>query len=82
MIADTGGHSVTEQYIMAERDSLPAFFIPNRSLGLIVFWFFRRVDFVWLLMSNGELLQFKNKQKMPYKEQKTASCSKISHSTT
>lgn len=30
MIADTGGHSVTEQYIMAERDSLPAFFIPNR----------------------------------------------------
>ena len=81
MIADTGGHSVTEQYIMAERDSL---FLPflsqNRSLGLIVFWFFRRVDFVWLLMSNSELLQFK--QKMPDKEQKTASCSKISHSTT
>lgn len=28
MIADTGGHSVTEQYIMAERDSL---FLPFLS---------------------------------------------------
>ncbi len=32
MIADTGGHSVTEQYIMAERDSL---FLPFLSqIGL------------------------------------------------
>jgi len=31
------------------------------------------VDFVWLLMSNSELLRIKNRQKTPYKKQKTAS---------
>ena len=31
------------------------------------------MDFVWLLMSNSELLRIKNKQKAPYKKQKTAS---------
>ena len=48
-------------------------FIPNRSLGLLGFCYFRRVGFVWLLMSNSELLRIKNKQKAPYKKQKTAS---------
>ena len=46
---------------------------PNRSLGLAWILFFRRVDFVWLLMSNSGLLRIKNKQKTPYKKQKTAS---------
>ena len=41
--------------------------------GLLGFWIFRRMDFVWLLMSNSELLRIKNKQKTPYKKQKTAS---------
>ena len=50
---------------------------PNRSLGLAWILLFRRVDFVWLLMSNSELLQIKNKQKTPYKKQKTASSYKI-----
>ena len=36
------------------------------------------MDFVWLLMSNSELLRIKNKQKTPYKKQKTAS-SKIKY---
>ena len=48
-------------------------FNPNRSLGLAWILFFRRVDFVWLLMSNSGLLRIKNKQKTPYKKQKTAS---------
>ena len=46
---------------------------PNRSLGLAWILSFRRVDFVWLLMSNSELLRIKNGQKTPYKKQKTAS---------
>ena len=46
---------------------------PNRSLGFAWILFFRRVDFVWLLMSNSELLRIKNGQKTPYKKQKTAS---------
>ena len=46
---------------------------PNRLLGLAWILFFRRVDFVWLLMSNSELLRIKNGQKTPYKKQKTAS---------
>ena len=46
---------------------------PNRSLGLAWILFFRRMDFVWLLMSNSGLLRIKNKQKTPYKKQKTAS---------
>ena len=33
------------------------------------------------LMSNSELLRIKNKQKTPYKKQKTASSYKISHLT-
>ena len=49
---------------------------PNRSLGLAWILFFRRVDFVWLLMSNSELLRIKNGQKTPYKKQKTASSHK------
>ncbi|KIP57214.1 hypothetical protein, partial [Prevotella pectinovora] len=48
-------------------------FNPNRSLGLAWILFFRRVDFVWLLMSNSGLLRIKNEQKTPYKKQKTAS---------
>ena len=51
-------------------------FIPNRPLGLAWILFFRRVDFVWLLMSNSELLRIKNGQKTPYKKQKTASSHK------
>jgi hypothetical protein len=35
------------------------------------------VDFVWLLMSNSELLRIKNKQKTPYKNQKAASSYRI-----
>ncbi|WP_288177228.1 hypothetical protein [Prevotella sp. CAG:592] len=50
---------------------------PNRSLGLAWILFFRRVDFVWLLMSNSGLLRIKNKQKAPYKKQKTASSYEI-----
>ena len=37
------------------------------------------LDFVWLLMSNSKLLRIKNKQKTPYKNQKTASSIKIIH---
>ena len=46
---------------------------------MLGFWIFRRVDFVWLLMSNSELLRIKNKQKTTYKKQKTASCYKKRH---
>jgi len=35
------------------------------------------MDFVWLLMSNSELLRIKNKQNTPYKIQKTASSYEI-----
>ena len=35
------------------------------------------MNFVWLLMSNSELLRIKNKQKTTYKKQKTASSYKI-----
>ena len=38
-------------------------FIPNRPLGLAWILFFRRVDFVWLLMSNSELLRIKKRTK-------------------
>ena len=55
------------------------YFNPKRSLGLA--WIFRRMDFVWLLMSNSELLRIKNKQKTTYKKQKTASSYKIIHKT-
>ncbi|KIP62869.1 hypothetical protein ST44_05305 [Prevotella pectinovora] len=48
-------------------------FNPNRSLGLAWILLFRKMDFVWFLMSNSELLRIKNKQKAPYKKQKTAS---------
>ena len=48
---------------------------PNRSLGLAWILLFRRMDFVWLLMSNSELLQIKNKQKAPYK--KTKDCKQL-----
>ena len=47
-------------------------FIPNRSLGLVVFRSFRRMNFVCLLMSNSELLRIKNKRKVSYKSRKTA----------
>ena len=36
---------------------------PNRSLGLAWILLFRRVDFVWILMKNSELLRIKNRQK-------------------
>ena len=52
-----------------------------RSLGLAWILTFRRVDFVWLLMSNSELLRIKNKQKTPYKKQKTASSYEIPNKT-
>ena len=47
-------------------------FNPNRSLGLVVFRIFRRMNFVCLLMSDSELLRIKNKQKASYKNRKTA----------
>ena len=47
-------------------------FIPNRSLGLVVFRIFRRMNFVCLLMSDSKLLRIKNKQKASYKNRKTA----------
>ena len=50
-------------------------FNPNRSLGLAWILLFRRMDFVWLLMSNSELLRIKNKQKAPYK--KTKDCKQL-----
>ena len=46
--------------------------IQNRSLGLVVFRIFRRMNFVCLLMSDSELLRIKNKQKASYKSRKTA----------
>ena len=55
--------------------------IPNRPLGLAWILTFRRVDFVWLLMSNSELLRNKNKQNTPYKIQKTASSYEIPNKT-
>ena len=48
-------------------------FYPKSVIRLAWILLFRRVDFVWLLMSNSELLRIKNKQKAPYKKQKTAS---------
>ena len=45
---------------------------PNRSLGLVVFRSFRRMNFDCLLMSDSELLRIKNKQKASYKSRKTA----------
>ena len=48
-------------------------FNPNRSLGLAWILFFRRMDFVWLLMSNSGLLRIKKRRKTPYENQKTAS---------
>ena len=52
---------------------------PKSSLGLACIFIFRRVDFVWLLMSNSELLRTRNKQKTPYKRHKTTSSHKIIH---
>ena len=52
---------------------------PNRSLGLAWILFFRRVDFVWLLMSNSGLLRIKNKQKAPYKSKRLQAVIKIIH---
>ena len=52
-----------------------------RPLGLTWILTFRRVDFVWLLMSNSELLRNKNKQNTPYKIQKTASSYEIPNKT-
>ena len=49
-----------------------AVFIPNQSLGLVVFRNFRRMNFACLLMSDSELLRIKNKQKASYKSRKTA----------
>ena len=57
------------------------YFSPNRPLGLAWILTFRRVDFVWLLMSNSELLRIKNKQNTPYKIQKTASSYEIPNKT-
>ena len=45
---------------------------PNRSLGLVVFRNFRRMNFVCILMSDSELLRIKKKQKASYKSRKTA----------
>ena len=48
-------------------------FNPNRPLGLAWILFLRRMNFVWLLMSNSGLLRIKNRRKTPYENQKTAS---------
>ena len=45
---------------------------PNRSLGLVVFRSFRRMNFVCLLMSDSEPLLIKNKRKASYNSRKTA----------
>ena len=45
---------------------------PNRSLGLVVFRSFRRMNFDCLLMSDSELLRIKNEQKASYKSRKAA----------
>ncbi|MCI6047421.1 MAG: hypothetical protein MR736_02425, partial [Prevotella pectinovora] len=50
-------------------------FNPNRSLGLVVFRNFRRMNFACLLMSDSELLRIKNKQKASYK--KTKDCKQL-----
>ena len=49
-----------------------AVFVPNQSLGLVVFRNFRRMNFACLLMSDSELLRIKNKQKASYKSRKAA----------
>ncbi|WP_288309983.1 hypothetical protein, partial [uncultured Prevotella sp.] len=48
-------------------------FNPNRSLGLAWILLFRRVDFVWILMKNSELLRIKNRQKTLRKRIRDAS---------
>ena len=42
---------------------------------MLGFCVFIRVDFVWLLMSNSELLRIKNRLKTPYK--KTKDCKQL-----
>ena len=54
------------QFAIAHHYSLS----PNRSLGLAWILFFRRVDFVWFLISNSELLRIKNKRKTPWKNKR------------
>ncbi|MDY3009330.1 MAG: hypothetical protein SOR86_09835, partial [Sodaliphilus sp.] len=54
---------------------------PNRSLGLVVFRNFRRMNFACLLMSDSELLRIKNKQKASYKSRKTARSNLKNHYT-
>ena len=56
-------------------------FNPNRSLGLVVFRNFRRMDFDCLLMSDSELLRNKNKQKASYKSRKTTRSNLKKHYT-
>ena len=51
-------------------------FYPKSAIRACLYFAFRRVDLVWLLMSNSELLRIKNGQKTPYKKQKTASSHK------
>ena len=43
-------------------------FIPNRALGLIVFWFFRSADVACPLANNSGLFWAKNKQQVLYKK--------------
>ena len=63
------GNSPLEQAVGdCEKES----FNPNRSLGLVVFRIFRRMNFVCLLMSDSELLRIKNKRNTSYKNRKTA----------
>ena len=48
---------------------------PESVIRACLDFLFRRMDFVWLLMSNSELLRIKNKQKAPYK--KTKDCKQL-----
>ena len=65
-------HNEIPRFYALNFNQYPKSFIPNRSLGLVVFRSFRRMNFVCLLMSDSELLRIKNKQKASYKSRKTA----------
>ena len=63
---------VMEEILLHEIIQWEYWFNPNRSLGLVVFRNFRRMNFACLLMSDSELLRIKNKQKASYKSRKAA----------
>ena len=63
---------VMEEILLHEIIQWEYWLNPNRSLGLVVFRNFRRMNFACLLMSDSELLRIKNKRKASYKSRKTA----------